>query len=87
MLYEKMKSWGFERKRKQYARAGKVYGAEADKLVRCIFRPVQILKNVIQSNFAYTAMSLSSKFIALSVTYPYQVVRARIQVSSFGPLN
>ena len=37
MVYEKMKSWGFERKRKQYARAGKVYGAEADKLVRCTF--------------------------------------------------
>jgi solute carrier family 25 folate transporter 32 len=35
MVYEKMKSWGFERKRKQYARAGKVYGAEADKLVGC----------------------------------------------------
>jgi len=63
MVYEKMKSWGFERKRKQYARAGKVYGAEADKL----------------SNFAYTAMSLSSKLISLSVTYPYQVVRSRIQ--------
>lgn len=38
MVYEKMKSWGFERKRKQYARAGKVYGAEADKLVRCPFQ-------------------------------------------------
>jgi len=63
MIYEKMKSWGFERKRKQYAGAGKVYGAEADKL----------------SNFAYTAMSLSSKLISLSVTYPYQVVRSRIQ--------
>ena len=34
MVYEKMKSWGFERKRRQYARVGKVYGAEADKLVR-----------------------------------------------------
>jgi solute carrier family 25 folate transporter 32 len=41
MVYEKMKSWGFERKRKQYAGAGKVYGAEADKLVRCTFGPVQ----------------------------------------------
>ena len=42
---------------------------------------------MIQSNSAYTAMSLSSKLISLSVTYPYQVVRSRIQVSSFGPLN
>ena len=41
MVYEKMKSWGFERKRRQYARAGKVYDAEADKLVRCTFGPVQ----------------------------------------------
>ena len=40
MVYEKMKSWGFERKRRQYARAGKVYGPEADKLVCCTFRPV-----------------------------------------------
>ena len=41
MVYEKMKSWGFERKRRQYARAGKVYGAEADKLVRCVLGPFQ----------------------------------------------
>ena len=39
MVYEKMKSWGFERKRRQYARAGKAYGTEADKLVRCTFGP------------------------------------------------
>jgi len=38
MVYEKMKSWGFERKRRQYAREGKVYGAEADKLVRRPFK-------------------------------------------------
>jgi len=63
MVYEKMKAWGFERKRKQYARVGKVYDVGADKL----------------SNFSYTIMSISSKFISLSVTYPYQVVRSRIQ--------
>ena len=48
MVYEKMKSWGFERKRRQYARAGKVYGAEADKLVRC---PIKIkIRNTEKSN-------------------------------------
>ena len=41
MVYEKMKTWGFERKRRQYARSGKVYDTEADKLVCCTFRPVQ----------------------------------------------
>ncbi|KAF8164894.1 mitochondrial carrier domain-containing protein [Crassisporium funariophilum] len=63
VVYEKMKAWGFERKRKQYARAGMVYDTEADKL----------------SNLSYTVMSISSKLAALSVTYPYQVVRSRIQ--------
>lgn len=38
MVYEKMKTWGFERKRKQYAGAGMVFGAEADKLVCCPFK-------------------------------------------------
>jgi len=33
MAYEKMKAWGFDRKRKQYERAGKEYNREADKLV------------------------------------------------------
>jgi len=37
VVYEKMKEWGFDRKRKQYARAGKVYDVEADKLVRLHF--------------------------------------------------
>jgi solute carrier family 25 folate transporter 32 len=36
MAYEKMKAWGFDRKRKQYERAGKEYIMEADKLV-CVF--------------------------------------------------
>lgn len=33
VVYEKMKAWGFERKRRQYQIAGKVYDKEADKLV------------------------------------------------------
>ncbi|KJA13804.1 hypothetical protein HYPSUDRAFT_49617 [Hypholoma sublateritium FD-334 SS-4] len=63
VVYEKMKAWGFDRKRRQHEQAGKVYDREADKL----------------SNLAYTVMSISSKLAALSVTYPYQVVRSRIQ--------
>ncbi|KIM42922.1 hypothetical protein M413DRAFT_18537 [Hebeloma cylindrosporum] len=63
VVYEKMKAWGFERKRKHCERTGKEYNRETDKL----------------SNLSYTIMSISSKLAALSVTYPYQVVRSRIQ--------
>lgn len=34
VAYEKMKKWGFDRKRKQYARAGMEWTPDADKLVR-----------------------------------------------------
>ncbi|KAF8898148.1 mitochondrial FAD carrier protein [Gymnopilus junonius] len=63
VVYEKMKTWGFERKKRQYERAGKPYDRDVDKL----------------SNFSYTVMSITSKLAALAVTYPYQVVRSRIQ--------
>ncbi|KZT27068.1 mitochondrial carrier [Neolentinus lepideus HHB14362 ss-1] len=63
MAYEKMKQWGFDRKRTSYAKMDKEYTAEDDKL----------------SNTAYTVMSGASKLFALTATYPYQVVRARIQ--------
>lgn len=33
MAYEEMKRWGFEQKRKQFAKAGKVMEPEDDKLV------------------------------------------------------
>ena len=33
MGYEKMKNWGFDRKRKQFARAGREYTPADDKLV------------------------------------------------------
>lgn len=36
----------------------------------------------IQSNSAYTIMSATSKLTALTSTYPYQVIRSRIQVSN-----
>ncbi|KIP05824.1 hypothetical protein PHLGIDRAFT_91681 [Phlebiopsis gigantea 11061_1 CR5-6] len=63
MGYEKMKVWGFDRKRKQFAAQGRQFGPEDDKL----------------SNTAYTVMSGASKLLALVVTYPYQVVRSRLQ--------
>ncbi|KAI0922052.1 hypothetical protein AcW1_004133 [Taiwanofungus camphoratus] len=67
MAYEEMKRWGFERKRGQFALAGKEYTPGDDKL----------------SNTAYTIMSGASKLGALTITYPYQVVRSRIQVGDF----
>ncbi|KAF9264738.1 mitochondrial carrier [Marasmius fiardii PR-910] len=63
MAYEEMKRWGFERKRRQFEKMGKPWSPEVDKL----------------SNTSYTAMSAASKLLALSITYPYQVVRSRIQ--------
>jgi solute carrier family 25 folate transporter 32 len=36
MVYEKMKAWGFERKRRQHEKAGKVYNMQGDKLVSTI---------------------------------------------------
>lgn len=63
MAYEEMKRWGFERKRRQFEQAGRVYGPGDDKL----------------SNTSYTVMSGASKIFALAITYPYQVVRSRIQ--------
>ncbi|KAK7688932.1 hypothetical protein QCA50_007623 [Cerrena zonata] len=63
MCYEELKRWGFERKRRQFAQAGREWTSNDDKL----------------SNTAYTIMSGASKLIALTSTYPYQVVRSRIQ--------
>ncbi|KAF8883418.1 mitochondrial carrier domain-containing protein [Infundibulicybe gibba] len=66
VAYEKMKKWGFDRKKKQFEKAGMEWTPEVDKL----------------SNFAYSAMSIGSKIAALTLTYPYQVVRSRIQNNS-----
>ncbi|THH29162.1 hypothetical protein EUX98_g5020 [Antrodiella citrinella] len=63
MAYEKMKQWGFERKRNEFLAAGRVWRPEDDKL----------------SNTWYTVMSGASKLISLASTYPYQVVRSRLQ--------
>ncbi|KAJ7067889.1 mitochondrial carrier domain-containing protein [Mycena amicta] len=63
VVYERMKRWGFDLKKKQFALAGKEWTPEVDKL----------------SNTAYSAMSGGSKIAALALTYPYQVVRSRLQ--------
>ncbi|KAJ6567377.1 mitochondrial carrier domain-containing protein [Mycena vulgaris] len=63
VAYERMKRWGFELKKKQFELAGRPWTTDVDKL----------------SNTAYSVMSGGSKIAALAVTYPYQVVRSRIQ--------
>ncbi|EIM85491.1 mitochondrial carrier [Stereum hirsutum FP-91666 SS1] len=63
MMYEEMKKWGFERKRRRMEREGKAYTASDDHL----------------SNTSYTVMSGGSKLAALTLTYPYQVIRSRMQ--------
>ncbi|KAI9063488.1 mitochondrial carrier [Trametes sanguinea] len=73
MVYEELKRSGFERKKRQFAKAGREYTTADDKLRE------QLVEFATQSNTAYTLMSGASKLIALASTYPYQVVRSRIQ--------
>jgi solute carrier family 25 folate transporter 32 len=82
VVYERMKRWGFEVKKRQYQLAGRPWTVEADKLVHpsTSISPSFFLLIPRQSNTAYSVMSGGSKLAALSLTYPYQVVRSRIQV-------
>ncbi|KAH8829961.1 mitochondrial carrier domain-containing protein [Flagelloscypha sp. PMI_526] len=70
MVYEKMKKWGFDQKKKRFQRSGREWTPEVDKL----------------SNISYTLMSGGSKVVSLASTYPYQVVRSRIQNNSMSHL-
>jgi len=63
MAYERIKALAFKQKRRSFGRSGKPWTAKDDKL----------------SNTTYTIASGVSKLFALTITYPYQVVRARIQ--------
>lgn len=88
MAYEELKQWGFEQKRKRFAREGKPMTPEDDKLVR-VTRPdarsLVYSRRHAQSNTAYTIMSGGSKLFALAMTYPYQVIRSRLQVGPVSP--
>ena len=51
---------------------------------------VSVFKDKIilfQGTFHYLVMASSSKVVAVSVTYPYQVVRARLQVTKIAYLS
>ncbi|TDL29149.1 mitochondrial carrier [Rickenella mellea] len=63
MTYEQIKWLCFERKKRQFAKTGRSWTLADDKL----------------SNTTYTVISGASKLAALIITYPYQVVRSRIQ--------
>jgi len=63
MAYEELKQLGFAMKRKRYEREGRTWREGGEKL----------------SNVEYIVMSATSKLVALATTYPYQVIRARLQ--------
>ncbi|RXK36440.1 solute carrier family 25 (mitochondrial folate transporter), member 32 [Tremella mesenterica] len=66
--YEEIKRRRTDIKRKLYASHGREWKTEDEKL----------------KNIEYILASGSSKFVAIAITYPYQVIRARIQNAS-GP--
>ncbi|KIR27762.1 solute carrier family 25 (mitochondrial folate transporter), member 32 [Cryptococcus deuterogattii 99/473] len=65
--YEEIKRRRTDLKKRKYLRAGKEWKVEDEKL----------------TNTEYILASGSSKLVAIALTYPYQVVRARIQ--NFSP--
>ena len=52
-------------------------------MLRMVWRTVQpfIYSVVLQGPLEYIFMAATSKLVAASATYPYQVIRARLQVS------
>lgn len=91
MGYEQLKWLCIEQKRRSFIRSGKEWGPDSEKLVRncnslfyfsvLLWLLVRILipTFLLQSNTTYTVISGASKLMALCITYPYQVVRSRIQ--------
>lgn len=70
--YEDLKRRRIDAKHRRFVRSGREWRHEDEKL----------------TNWEYILASGASKFVAIALTYPYQVVRARIQVSavvSTGP--
>jgi len=78
MAYEKMKSWAFERKRPWFAKLGREWIMQDDKLVRraLLTQQRKLTQDSfhVQSNTASMLMSGASKLAALCTTYPYQVI-------------
>jgi len=70
MAYEQMKKYGFAYKRKEFERLSKPWTTRDERL----------------PNWAYTAMSGLSKVISLTSTYPYQVIRSRLQNNATAAL-
>lgn len=89
MGYEQMKRLALEAKRKRYDLAGREWNIQADRLVCHGLLPLVRYAHTdhpltLQSNTTYTLMSGASKLMALVITYPYQVVRSRIQARMLG---
>lgn len=94
MTYEELKKWRVELRRKRIGGGGndEISPAELKKLVRSpsprfvvSITEWRILigeRGNEQSNLEYILMSGSAKLVAISITYPYQVIRSRIQVRS-----
>jgi len=84
MVYEKMKNWAFERKRRRFAQVGRAWTMQDDKLVPFLFSltGLAFCLHLTQSNTTYAVISGASKLGALCATYPYQVIRSRIQVTT-----
>ena len=57
MAYEKMKKWGFDRKRKQFEKAGLEWTPEVDKLVSLV--SVQVHTYFVLIKLFYTASPTS----------------------------
>ncbi|KAF8316025.1 mitochondrial FAD carrier protein [Cantharellus anzutake] len=63
MAYEQMKNFAFYRKRRRIEKQGGMWREGEEKL----------------SNATYTFVSAAAKLLALASTYPYQVIRSRLQ--------
>jgi solute carrier family 25 (mitochondrial folate transporter), member 32 len=88
MAYEEMKRWGFEQKRMHFEKKGRKMTPKDDKLVSpsVLNTGRKEPQYHPQSNTSYTIMSATAKLSALTSTYPYQVVRSRIQASAVSAL-
>lgn len=84
MTYEELKKWRIELRRIRLGVEGS--DEESKKLVSlfwgCRFSSCGVLMRLSesQSNVEYILMSGSAKLVAIGLTYPYQVIRSRIQV-------